>query len=687
MEAHNASLLDLLSTNNRREIPVFQRVYSWGVEECERLWNDVVRAGSTANLRSHFTGSIVYVASGQGTATARKPHLVIDGQQRLTTVMLLLAALAEHIESLPETEQEPVEGFAPRMIRDDYLRNANQEGDKAYKLLLSKSDRDALNAIVDGRAQIAADYSRVTANFQWFKSKLSERSSDLVDICLGLMKLVIVDVELTRGEDDPQLVFETMNSTGKALSQADLIRNFVLMDLPTEDQNRLYDHYWLPMEQRFMGDYEPRFDVFVRHYLTLKTASIPRESAIYEAFRTYAREQEERGKSRSELVKDLSEHSLWYSSVALNGESNQQLAARFLDVERLQATVVYPFLLRVYGDYARQRVSEREFLEILETLTSYLLRRAACEILPNTHRTTFASLANAIDPNNYVESIKARLLSLPWRARFPSDFEFTEKLQTINFYSFRRRSYFFRKLENFRRKEEVVTGGYTVEHIMPQNENLSDEWQKELGSDWRRVHEQYLHVLGNLTLTGYNSEYSDLPFSRKQNMENGFRYSPLRLNEGLGELKTWNEHEIVSRGRRLAKQAVDIWPYPHIDPNEAEKYADRYRDTGSFNWKLTHRILEEIPPGVWTTYGDLAEAVGTRAQPLAAHVSKCRNCVNAYRVLTSEGRLAEGFRWSDPLDERDPRLVLEAEGVRFIGDVADSEQRLNDEDLVTLVSD
>ena len=143
----------------------------------------------------------------------------------------------------------------------------------------------------------------------------------------------------------------------------------------------------------------------------------------------------------------------------------------------------------------------------------------------------------------------------------------------------------------------------------------------------------------------------------------------------------------MSRGRRLAKQAVDIWPYPHIDPNEAEKYADRYRDTGSFNWKLTHRILEEIPPGVWTTYGDLAEAVGTRAQPLAAHVSKCRNCVNAYRVLTSEGRLAEGFRWSDPLDERDPRLVLEAEGVRFIGDVADSEQRLNDEDLVTLVSD
>ena len=685
MEAHNASLLDLLSTNNRRIIPVFQRVYSWTIRECERLWTDVVRAGSTKTLKSHFTGSIVYVASGQGTATSRKPHLVIDGQQRLTTVMLLLAALADHLESLPESEQQPVEGFAPHMIRNDYLRNANQEGDKVYKLLLSKSDKDALNAIVDGRELLADDDSRITVNFQWFKSKLAEPETNLVEVCLGLMKLVIVDVELTRGEDDPQLVFETMNSTGKALSQADLIRNFVLMDLPPESQNSLYENYWLPMEQRFAGDNEPKFDVFVRHYLTLKTGSIPRESAIYEAFRTYASEREPLGYSRHELIEDLSQHSLWYSAIALGRESTPRLAAGFSDIEKLQATVVYPFLLKVYGDYSRGHVSETDFLKVLGTLTSYLFRRAACEIPPNTHRTTFATLGRAIDPNNYLESLQARLLSLPWRYRFPSDEEYFQKIQTIDFYSFGRRSYFFRKLENFGRKEEVITGGYTVEHIMPQNENLSLEWQTDLGPDWQRVHDECLHVLGNLTLTGYNSEYSDLPFARKRDMENGFKYSPLRLNRGLGELEVWNESEIISRGQRLAEQALDIWPFPEINPDKVEQYASRYRNRGNFDWTLTHRILEEMPLGTWTTYGDLAQAVGTHAQPLAAHVSKCFDCVNAYRVLTSEGRLAAGFMWIDPLDRREPRAVLEHEGIRFIGDVADPEQRLNDEDLVALV--
>lgn len=686
MKAVDANLLELLKKSTQFVVPIYQRVYSWGETECRQLWDDIVRAGGRTDLANHFTGSIVYIEKDQGTTTAVEPDLIIDGQQRVTTVTLVLAALAEHLQSLPDDQREPVNGFAPEKIRGLYLTNVYESGDRFFKLLLSKGDRDALKAIVR-QAPIPDVESRIPHNYRLLKEKVADAKVELADVCRGLSRLVVVDVKLTRGIDDPQLVFESMNSTGKKLSQADLIRNFVLMDLPPAHQERVYEDYWFPMEKEFKGTNESLFDEFVRHYLTLKTGHIPRLDDIYDAFKGYAFQLQSAGQSRDDLVIDLSKHAAWFVAMALGKESRPRLAKLFAEIDQLRASVVYPFLLRLYSDFAVGTLSEDEFAEILDGIISYVFRRAVCRIPTNSLNKTFASLGGSIDPPKYVESIWGRLLTLPTYRRFPTDDEFAESLRTQDLYNFQRAPYFFRKMENHGRKEEVSTAEYTIEHIMPQNENLSVAWQSALGPDWQSVHQRLLHTLGNLTLTGYNPEYSDKPFAEKRDMPGGFRHSPLRLNEGLGQLDTWNASQIEARADRLATQAVDTWKRPTLDEQVLSRYREQFTESGGFDWTTTHAILEAIPAGKWTSYHHLAEAVGTVAQAVGSHLAACGKCPNPHRVLTWDGRVADNFHWLDPDDDRIPTEILRSEGVRIDGNTADKEQQLVVEDLLALVGD
>lgn len=684
MKAVDANLLELLKKSERFVVPIYQRVYSWGIAECAQLWTDIVRAGARNGLSNHFTGSIVYIEKDQGTTTSREPDLIIDGQQRVTTVTLLLAALAAHLDQLPEDEREPVAGFAPQKIRGLYLTNPYESGDDFFKLMLSKRDKDALKAVVRN-APLPASDSRIVDNYAFFVEQLSRVDLEtVVDVCRGLSKLVVVDVKLTRNTDDPQLVFESMNATGKKLSEADLIRNFVLMDLPPAQQERLYEDYWFPMEREFQGANEHRFDEFVRHFLTVKTLSIPRLDEIYDAFKDYAAGQAEHGMTRDELVVELSRNAGWFAAMALDNEPDRSLAKRFRDLDQL-ATVAYPFQLRLYADYADDKLSSVEFAEILDTIIAYLFRRAVCRIPTNSLNKTFATLAAAIDTQDYVGSVRGRLLTLPDYRRFPADEEFKEALKSTDLYHLKRRGYFFRTMENHGRKEEVSTAEYTIEHVMPQNANPA--WQDALGADWESVHDRYLHTLGNLTLTGYNPEYSDRPFREKRDMEGGFRDSPLRLNQGLGQLENWDATGIEQRAERLADQAVGIWVRPNLSEAELDEYRRKFNDSRRFDWSLTHSILAAFPEGQWTSYNALAEAVGTGAQALARHLMTCPDCENAYRVLTWDGRVANDFRWNDGDDHREPADLLSSEGVQFSGGHADAEQQLMAEDLLELVGE
>ncbi|WP_186760251.1 DUF262 domain-containing protein [Arthrobacter alpinus] len=680
MKAVDANLLELLKKSERFVVPIYQRVYSWGQAECEQLWRDIVRAGARESLNNHFTGSIVYIERDQGTTTSREPDLIIDGQQRVTTVTLLLAALAARLEDLPDGQNEPVAGFAPQKIRGQYLTNIYESGDAFFKLTLSQRDKDALKAVVRN-APLPETDSRVVPNFNYFVQRLRGESVNLVDVCRGLDKLVVVDVKLTRGADDPQLVFESMNATGKKLSQADLIRNFVLMDLVPARQDRIYEDYWFPMEQKFQGANEPRFDEFVRHYLTVKTNLIPRLDEIYDAFKTYASAQDAQGMTRDDLVVDLSRHASWFAAMALGGERVQPLAKRFAEIDLL-ATVAYPFQLRLYADYVSGVLSVTDFIAILDAVISYLFRRTVCHIPTNSLNKTFASLAAAIEPSRYVESVYGRLLTVPDYRRFPTDDEFQEALKTTDMYRNKRRVYFFRKMENVGRKEEVSTAEYTIEHIMPQNANPA--WQAALGDDWEADHDRYLHTLGNLTLTGYNPEYSDRPFNAKRDMEGGFKESPLRLNHGLGQLEQWNAAEIESRANFLARQAVQIWARPELKETDLSEYREKLVAGTRFDWSQTHTILEAISAGRWTSYNSLAEAVGTGAQAIANHLSRCPECENAYRVLTWDGRVSEDFRWHDQDDKRNPVEVLRAEGLSITNGRAEPEQQLTVDDLLAM---
>ena len=561
MKAVDSHLLTLLKKSTQFVVPIYQRVYSWQEAECDQLWSDIIRAGVTDAIGAHFTGSIVYVAKGQSTNTSAEPDLLIDGQQRVTTVTLLLAALARHLDGLADGDREPWDGFSPKKIRNRYLLNDDEEGERQFKLILSQGDKDALTAIVQGVEPESAD-SRVAVNFDFFRRKIADPALDLSVLCRGLDKLVVVGVTLTRTVDNPQLVFEAMNATGRKLSQADLIRNYVLMDLPPKEQESLYSNYWRPMELEFAGANDSQFDEFVRHYLTIKTGEIPRLGDIYDAFKEYSSRIAVSGMTMEDLVIELRQYARRYGAIALGKETDKKLSRAFTDLDQIKADVVYPFLLEAYSDFEADTISHEEMLEIVSMVTSYVLRRAVCRVPTNSLNKTFAGFGDAVRKDRYVESVKAHFLNMRSYRAFPTDAEFLSALQTSDLYNFRRRSYFLRMLENHGRKEPVTIEDYTIEHILPQNENLSSTWRDALGPDWQDVQLRLLHTLGNLTLTGYNSEYSDHPFPKKRDMEGGFRDSPLRLNKGLGQLATWTAEEIERRALRLAEEAVTIWARP-----------------------------------------------------------------------------------------------------------------------------
>lgn len=567
MKATEAKLLDFLKKSPQFIIPIYQRTYSWTEKECRQLWDDIIRAGTNDDISAHFIGSIVYIEQGLYQVTSGSPVLVIDGQQRLTTVTLLIAALAEVLG-----ESEPLEDFTEVKLRGYYLTNLLEAGERHFKLILSQTDKDSLIAIIRKGEQPKDHSIRITENFKLFRKWIASHSNDLSVVCKGLAKLIVVDIALTRGQDNPQLIFESMNSTGRELSQADLIRNFILMGLEQDIQTKLYEHYWRLMEIDFGQEaYKTHFDAFMRHYLTVKTGEIPNIGDVYEAFKKHARSPEHEGRIE-EIVADVRTYARYFCAMALGDESDTELRYAFHDLRELKVDVAYPFLLELYNDYALGILTKEDFLSAVRLVEAYVFRRAICAIPTNSMNKTFAAFMKLLQKDRYLESIKAQFLLLPSYRRFPNDEEFKRDIRIKDLYNFRSRSYWLRRLENHGRKERVPVDEYTIEHIMPQNENLSEPWKAALGDEWKRVQRTYLHTLGNLTLTGYNSEYSDRPFPNKRDMVGGFRESPIRLNRGLGEIETWNEEAIRERALRLAEMAVGVWQGPTLDAETLEEY-------------------------------------------------------------------------------------------------------------------
>ncbi|MCW8965417.1 MAG: DUF262 domain-containing protein, partial [Candidatus Pacearchaeota archaeon] len=392
MKATAAKLLEFLKKSPHLIIPIYQRAYSWTERECMQLWEDIMRTGKNKTISAHFVGSIVYIEEGLYNVSSQSPLLVIDGQQRLTTVTLILEALARHIG-----KTEPVDGFSAIKIRHYYLQNPLETGNRKYKLLLSQTDDDTLKALIDNHTNPKNISIRIAENFKLFQKLIADTEKDINSLCDGLAKLIIVDISLSRDQDNPQLIFESLNSTGKELSQADLIRNYILMGLDHELQKKLYELYWRPMEVEFgQESYANQFDSFMRHYLIVKTGVIPNISKVYEEFKLFSRSKEIAKKGIEALVQDISRFSIYYCNMALNKETDKKLKVIFHDIRELKVDVAYPLLLVLYNDYAQNILSKSDFLTSVRLIEAYVFRRSICSIPTNSLNKTFATFSKVI---------------------------------------------------------------------------------------------------------------------------------------------------------------------------------------------------------------------------------------------------------------------------------------------------
>lgn len=575
MKAQDIQFFKLLQGSKQFIIPIYQRTYSWGIKQCSQLLTDIKKIGNNEEFSGHFLGSIVYIQEHHQTTSDVPKLLVIDGQQRLTTVSILLTALANAIESY---EKELT--VSAKKIRNLYIFNSEEEDEKYFKLILTKNDKDTLLQLQKSKDLPAEESVRIAENYNFFLKALEKM--DLETIYRGLQKLFVVEVSLERGKDNPQLIFESMNSTGLDLTQADLIRNYILMGLEPKIQKELYENYWYPMEQSFGNEYATKFDAFVRDYLTIKNkGDIPNKNAVYEAFKEYFTKESYAGLNVEAIVKGLYEYAKHYVNMALLKEEDKELLKAFKNIYTLKVNVAYPFLLEVYVAYMDEKITKEEFLQIFTYVENYVFRRVICGIPTNSLNKTFANFMKRVDANDFINSIGAYFVLLKSYQRFPSDTEFEQSFVDRDIYNLRNRNYLLSKIENEGRKEFVDIGNYTIEHIMPQNKNLSDEWKEELGDNWEDIQQRYLHTIGNLTLTGYNSELSDLPFSTKKSMEGGFINSPIFLNRSVANIEKWNKEAIENRASTLAEKVKDIWSFPKISDEILEKYTPKKEEQDS----------------------------------------------------------------------------------------------------------
>jgi len=610
MDARKGNIYEILNGNKQFLIPVYQRFYSWDIDQCKRLWNDIVEMQKQGKV-GHFVGSIVNIAE-QAMPTGVQKYMIIDGQQRMTTLTLLLLALRDYAIKNPADKT-----INARRIDNMLLKNEYEDGDERYKLLLTETDRDILISLVEEKPIREGTRSRLIENYKFFANKLADKEIQPAEVYESIGKLQIVNITLDRAVDDAQAIFESLNSTGKELSESDLIRNYVLMGLEPSEQIYVYEHLWRPMEQLFVYErQETVMDAFFRHYLTMKISRIPKLGRVYEEFKLYHLNCEF-GTIR-ELCQDLLDYAKHYTNIVFIRSSDRDLKKLYEDIIDLRMEVSYPLLLKIHHDSEEGLITPDELKEILTLCISYVLRRAICEIPTNSLNKTFATMKNYIRPNDYVNSIKAFFVMQDTYKEFPDNDKFEVAFMSRDIYNMRARNYILSRLENFENKAPIIIENYTIEHIMPQNKNLSLEWQADLGDEWQEVQKKYLHTIGNLTLTAYNSEMSDKCFMEKMDMEGGFKESALRLNKYVVLQNTWNEEHIIERAKELAKKAESIWPYPDLTNKELAKYQVEDNTTPEYSLEtyemndVTRRLFEaldkrimNLSPGVKKEYKKL----------------------------------------------------------------------------------
>ena len=602
MQGSDKYLLEIMSAPNRRFIiPVFQRNYDWKKPNCEQLYNDLIDVAINGK-QTHFFGSIVSYA------LKRDEIVLIDGQQRITTVSLILIAIVNAIKSGDVVPNDPV---LAEQILGSYIEDRYHKGERKVRLKPFRDDCDAFdNLIYKPESEYIAD-SKVTLNYRYFYNRIiNEKNISVDDLYNAIDKLQIIDIQLEpqRG-DDPQLIFESLNSTGLDLTESDKIRNYVLMGLTPEVQEQYYDNYWNKIEKLSLQE----LDSFVRNYLTIVTGVIPNIRNIYAVFKQYAKKIDK----IESVLQDMLRYAQAYNKILTFtvGSNTANAIAQSLDL--LDVTIAHPFLMAylVYAEENQLPISETE--KVFGLIEDTIFRRYTCDLPSNALNKIFSVLHKQVlklkrEDSDYSSVLIYILLNRRSSVIVPNNEDFCNSFTTKNFYSMRSKvkQYLFERLENGNSKEvnDIVRyledNRLSIEHIMPQT--LTPSWREALGENFSAVHEKWLHTIANLTLTGYNSNYSNRSFAEKKTMENGFIQSGLRLNQYIAKFDQWTEKELEARSEHLTKVALSIWEYPTTDfvPEQKEdEILSLAEDNGVFtNRDIMYFIFqqEKHPVNNWT---------------------------------------------------------------------------------------
>ncbi len=573
MKGSEAKLVSYMQGSDKRFIiPVYQRNYDWRIENCKQLYDDLI-AIVRKERSSHFFGSIVSVHSDG----EFNEYLIIDGQQRLTTISLLMLAMYNLMKAGIVT---PLQSNLADKIYKTYLIDEWQEEDTRIKLKPVKNDSAAFGLLFKDADEYIQG-SNLTVNYNYFYSRIQKEEISIDELYSAITKLEIINITLNK-DDNPQLIFESLNSTGLALSEGDKIRNFILMGLPTKEQNEYYEKYWNKIE--VCTNYD--VSMFMRDYLSVKQQAIPSMNRVYVTFKAYVEE----NKLETELLlKDLLDYAKWYEILLKGKTADKKLNACIYRLNRLETTITRPFFLEVLRMMSKGSpvFSMQDAREIFLLTENYLFRRNICDLPTNALNKIFLMLHREIirydgTEADYLEKFKYALLSKQERGRFPNDDEFAESMGSRQIYlmNIKNKAYILERFENYGIDEDkdiyrhLDEGTYSIEHIMPQH--LTPQWVSALGDDYEDIHETWLHRLANLTLTAYNSKYSNNTFTDKRDMEKGFRQSGLRLNAWIANQEKWTLDELEKRCGMLVSRSLNIWPMPVSSYQPAEKQLDSY---------------------------------------------------------------------------------------------------------------
>jgi alkylated DNA nucleotide flippase Atl1 len=670
MDVQETALRTILDGTKQYRVPLYQRPYSWEKSQVQRLWEDIERLAlerAETPTAGHFMGSLVLSVGHTGPAATE--FLVVDGQQRLTTLTILLCALRDYV-----LKNEPDGERLRTMLHESYLVNRFSEGDAHLKVLPTQADREAYRAILDGRVPEDSN-SNVAVAYKFFSQKLRdaddpEDTQDILRIQEAILEGLIFVAITARGDDNVYRIFESLNNTGKPLTQGDLLRNYVFMRLATNG-DEVYESTWLPMQRLLdADDLQQLFwlDIVMRQPLVTQTD-------------VYSSQQKRLDKlPDSEIAVEVRRWSGLATLLATmrdpSREQHPELRKRLARLKAWGTTTVDPLVLQLLSRREEGIESAEAVAETLRVVESFLVRRVLVgRATTGINRILLAASSEIRADKPSSDTIRDYLST--GRKTYGTDAEIDAAIQTIPFYFQGRPAQ--RKLilqwleEAYGSKERVDPTSATIEHVLPQT--LTPEWTATLepfvpeGETVDSFHAALLHTIGNLTLTSYNSELSNLPFVKKRARlaESGFQ-----MNREIAASDDWTPTEIAARAERLAELVKREWPGPISVDNSIRS---------GVNWDLAHRAVLALEPGEWTSYGDLAALIGTHANPMGQHMAKI-DLDGAWRVLQSAGSVSPGFSWSDPADQRDPLAVLRAEGLHFDAqDRADSSQRVGAEQL------